>query len=1116
MQDRADPPSPDAPAVQLDLLRRPQLRFSDGRVHALSHKDAALLAVLAMDGSCARDTLAALLWPQSEAAQARASLRQRRFRLARAAGRPLVTGEDTLSLAPGVATPGALLHAQLLADPQAQAGDWLEGLTFNDCPALDAWLLPARERWRLQRAQALARLASELQARGELARAIACAARLAEQEPLSDHAQRRLMRLHYLRGDLGAALQVYRGFAERLADELGELPDDETAALAASLRQGEDLPRAAAPLPASLLRPPRLVGREAAWQQLDRAWTDRAALVLQGSPGMGKSRLLADFLQARSGVLLVPAQPGDAERPYALLARVLGRLWFDPDAPWPAGPAALPDWARRELAALLPELGDAPPRLDPLRLQRALRTALQAPPGQPPLQAVALDDVQQADAATLELLPALAAEAAGVGHGTLPRWWLAVRGGEEPAALQAWMAASVAPRQVLLQPLDAAQLRQLLADLTAPAEQPDSATLLRYTGGIPLFVLETLRSLHQQPAPAPAAAQLSLDTLPPPAGAAAVVQARLQHLPEPAQQLAAAAAVLDGPFALADGAAVLGGPPLALVPALQALQTAQWLDPSGSMHDLVRSAVLQQLPEALRRWLHGRAAAWQAQQGGTGLDLARHWLGAGRPERAAPLLQEAALAARRRARPREEAALWDRAIAAFEDAGQPNAAFAAWRESIEARLFSAGPDRVRELTAALLQRAADDAQRLDALIAHAQVLMVLGEVATVEQLAAQALALARRARDRTAELRAGQLQATALAQRQHLAQALQTLDRLQPLVPAAPAQRYPFLATRSWVLHRAGRLAECAQVLDRAIRLAEAAEDLVEACTNSSNRASLLVSLGRYPDAWSAIQRALALRERLGPAEGVHHANVDLNHGYVLLGLGRVDSAVRAIEAALHAFERNSCDGPWVPIAANALAGAELMRGRADAAAARLVAPNAQTPGFVGARHFVLRARVARLRGQDPAPLLARAEALLGPQGDLNQRLSVQAERLLALPARRAAEAAQGLDALQTQARDAGHGSLAARLGWLRVERLLAAGQAAAAAAQSRALLGPRAPRPIDLLPQVMWALAAQAWSAAGDRPRAARARRQQAQAAQVEADDQAAWAAQHQGPLTR
>ncbi len=1073
------------PALWLDLGRHTRLG-APGALRALSRKDAALLAVLALDGACARDTLAAMLWPEATPVTARASLRQRRFRLARAVGQAVVDGEETLRLASTVSHAALRPETRLADDEATLDGELLEGLAFDDCPEIERWLQLARERWRVMRAQALARVASALEAEGRIAQALGIAQRLAADEPLSDHAHRRLMRLHHLRGDLGAALQVYRDFAAGLERELGELPDDETAALAALLRQGQAPARSTAPMPPTLARPPRLVGREAAWATLDAAWSEGASLLLEGAPGLGKSRLLGDYLQGRGATLSLAAQPGDTERPYALLTRLLARMWLDPGAPWPQGAAALPAWARRELAALLPELGgDAAHKVDALRLQRAVQAALAPPPGARPLQVVALDDVQQADAATLELLPAL------TGPG-LPHWWLAVRRGEQPPAVARWAAASVPPRQVMLVPLDVPQLQALVADVAPGLPGTDAQTLWRYTGGIPLFVLETLRSLYERPAGPAADTAYAAAPPSPPAAAAALVQARLQRLPETARQLAGAAAVYGTPVSLADSAALLGGAPLDWAAAFEALQATQWLDPHGGLHDLVRAAVLDALPEALRRWLHGRAAAWRGQQGAPASQLAHHWQGAGRPDLAAPAWEAAARDARRRARPAEEVALWERCITAWEAAGQPDAAWAAWRESVEPRLYVHGPDAVKPQTEALLARAGSDSQRLDALIAHAGVLMVTGDNDTVRRLAQQAGALARRRRDAAQELRAGQLQSTALAQLQALPAALKVLDGLAPLLPRLPAQRYAFLSTRSWVLHRAGRLGECARVLARCIALSQQAGDLVEACTSSSNMASLLVSLGRYDDALAAVQQALAWRAQIGPAQGVHAANVDLNHGYVLLGLGRVDEALAAIEQAQQVFARSG-GLLWSVIGANALASAELMRGDASAAAARLIAPGEQTPVFIAARHHVLAARTARALGQDPAPALTRAEAVLGTQGDPVQGLAVQAERLLSLPDERAAEAAAALGELQAQAMAREQFTNAARLGWLRVQRLLAAGDAAAAAAATQALLARGAPRPIDLLPAAMWQLAARAYAEAGDRRRAVAARRRAA-----------------------
>ena len=52
-------------------------------------------------------------------------------------------------------------------------------------------------------------------------------------------------------------------------------------------------------LPASVLLPPRLVGRDAAWRALHEAWDAGRSAVVTGEGGMGKSRLAGDFARAR-------------------------------------------------------------------------------------------------------------------------------------------------------------------------------------------------------------------------------------------------------------------------------------------------------------------------------------------------------------------------------------------------------------------------------------------------------------------------------------------------------------------------------------------------------------------------------------------------------------------------------------------------------------------------------------------------------------------------------------------------------------------------------------------------------------------------------------------------
>ena len=521
--------------LALRLGRAPTISRRGGTPRPLGRKDAAVLCLLALDGACTRDTLALMLWPTGGLMKARSSLRQRRYRLARVAGQPVTCGEEVLRLADAVLHPAssAGMETFLEADPSALDGDLLEGLDFFDCPDFQTWLDQARDRWRTMHSKVLARLASEFELAGRVAPALAFAQRLADLEPLSDHALRRVMRLHHLRGDLGAALEAYRRFGERLDAELGELPDEETSNLAAQLRLGQGPARMAAPHPPTLRRPPRLVGRQAEWAALQRAWTERRAVLIEGTAGVGKSRLLADFLLQRgdSRSIVLPALLGDRSRPHALLVRLLSRLWLEPGALRPRGFETLPDWARTELAALLPELGAGPRRSEPLRLQRAVAAAL----SESDLLAVGLDDVQQADDATLELLPSL------LGPG-MPMWCMAVRTGESPGALREWLQTSSSPSHLSLGPLPVQAVAVLLDDLALPpfAGQSWSARLARHTGGLPLYILETLRSLHDQPAPDP-------DALPIPAAVAQSIRARCAKLPEPARELAQLLAVQRSP-----------------------------------------------------------------------------------------------------------------------------------------------------------------------------------------------------------------------------------------------------------------------------------------------------------------------------------------------------------------------------------------------------------------------------------------------------------------------------------------------------------------------------------------------------------------------------------------
>jgi DNA-binding SARP family transcriptional activator len=89
-----------ADVATLALQHAPQAHRA-GKTHALALPDALLLAWLALEGPTARERLAALLWPHSDAEASRNALRQRLFRLRRQLGADLVEGSAVLALARG-------------------------------------------------------------------------------------------------------------------------------------------------------------------------------------------------------------------------------------------------------------------------------------------------------------------------------------------------------------------------------------------------------------------------------------------------------------------------------------------------------------------------------------------------------------------------------------------------------------------------------------------------------------------------------------------------------------------------------------------------------------------------------------------------------------------------------------------------------------------------------------------------------------------------------------------------------------------------------------------------------------------------------------------------------
>ena len=868
--------------MQLQLRQSPGLLGKVG-FKPLAALDAALLTWLAIEGPTPRTRLAQLLWPDKDLEAARNSLRQRLFQLRRAVGVDLVVGANVLSLAPEVT------HDLDAAGPllgEASGEDFAAG-------EFAAWLEAQRARHHERARRALAEGADRAERAQDWPGALALAQELLLQSPLSEEAHRRIMRLHYLAGDRAAALLAFDRCEKVLKDEVGARPSAETLALLATVEANAAAPRAR-PLPAArptLLRPPRLIGREKPWRVLLEAVDAGGVALLEGEAGLGKSRLLGDLANHLDGAAVsLNARPGDAQVPYATLLRLARGLMARGVDPPPA--------ARRVLARLLPELGDAPAGGDEgeaARLHAALEGILLAARAGG-LQLVAVDDMHFADGPSADTLVRLAALPEG------PAWVLAARPAEWVGPTREALAEATGEGRasiVALEPLTLDEIVELVDSLGLPQWRgADLApALLRHTGGNPLFVLETLRAAPEDASAVPGLARGS--------GVMQLVARRLMQLSPAALRLARCAALAGQDFCSELATELLGVRPLDLADAWAELEAAQVLRDQAFAHDLVYEAALASVPPPLARQLRGQIAAWLAAHDGPPERIAAHWLASGQPQQAVPCLIEAGRRALRALRRAEAKEALTQSADLLEAAGDREGAFDALDLYFDHAL-PAWDEQHEQLVSRLAALACTPLQQAVAGQRHADLLSRAGDFNGSARVAEAALRLF----DPTAvpQVAAALLQfcAGGLIHSGRLSEGVQVTFRSLALAETSgdPGLIATCAATVGAALDWEGRFTEALPHHLRAFEQRKGLSDPVAVVASAINLASNRIEVGRLSEAkgyFDQVERLCVAHELdlvdQWPAALAQRARL-------MLDLGHYTEALRGLEDAHALFER--------------------------------------------------------------------------------------------------------------------------------------------------------------------------------------------------------------------
>ncbi len=927
----------------LSVLGPATLSGTGREPETLERKAAALLAYTAIAGPTPRATLAGLLWPNVVDARARNNLRQLLHRLRSYEG--LVDADSEVSLGSASVDVIELQDLHAADDTEALVERWgaqapilLEGNTYDDCPDLAEWLIAERERVLEIVRRALEAEADRSEAAGDIGRAVRLALRLSALDPLSEADYRRLMRLHYLAGDRGQAMAAFHRCQTMLEETFGLAPLPDTLELARAIDRGTEpraRPAAVREIPVTLLRPPRLAGREAAWQALELAWSRVHTIEVAGEPGIGKSHLVHEFARTRGPTLVTRGMPGDRDVPYASKARALGTMVREhPEY------AAEP-WVRDELARILPDLFERPEGQTPivdqpqkLRLFEAAATVYgRALEG---ITVLVNEDLHLWDDASFEMGAYFITRFADAPTRAISTVRLDELPSERRHTLQRSLEAGLA-ELVTLEPLDLSALRELisLADLGTGA--PSEEEVLHLSGGNPFYALEVLRSLWQD------APERAVDGAPHrPASTAAVLTSRIARLSPIAREVLRLRA-MAGPACTDEvAAAVLEVPISAVQDAVDELERHRLLYHGELVHELVGEAIRDRTPtEAARLW-HRRLAAQLEAFAATPAVVATHYLAAIEPAAAHRHLLRAGDDAHA-VYALEEAAVWYRR--ALWAAADPHA-----RAEALARLDDVarqqgrrdhGDAVVTELEG-IARALQEPALLLDSALRRAHWLTVAGDHDGAIRLAETALDDARRLGDadaadrarlalgdlayfsgRNAEARAHFLDVAASgreARRLRAFQRLGALEALQGDVDAAfdhhrealalARRRHdaPLVATLLNSLgadrERKGAYEEALSHFRDAAEVAARSADRRTGAIALSNEALTHVSRGALAAALEAAERALEVATPLGADRSA--AMASFARGYALRRLGRLDEARDSLNQAVRLREAAS------------------------------------------------------------------------------------------------------------------------------------------------------------------------------------------------------------------
>jgi DNA-binding SARP family transcriptional activator len=644
----------EAPGKALEVRLCGDLRVSRGGVAldltTTARQGRLALAYLVLNRGrvVTREELMERVWREPDPARVSASLSQTLSRLRKVLGRDVLerahggavrlTGPLHVDLEHAEAMLSQGLEAQLRGESKhasdaAQAVlDALSGEVLAGDEA--EWLEPVRRVVADQRLEALELQAAAALHLGLVATALTAAQKAVAAGGTRESAWALLIEAQAAHGDVGLATQTFDRFRHRLLDESGLTPGPELLELHRRLVAGEPV-HGASSASRTLSFPPALlsesgdapfIGREDVLARLRHRFAcaregSRQFVLLCGEPGIGKTRVASEFAQeahADGAIVLYGRSDAETLVPYQPFVTAIERYVEGCGEELArALPAELSELSRLipGLRRRMPHVREplaVEPEMRPYRLFNAVSHVLTFA-GSEHTAVLILDDLQWADPSTALLLRHTLQSVHEVRLLILATYRDAERvRSEELADLLAR-----SPRgceRLSLHGLDATETTALVhAHQARGATRSAVARLLEATGGNPLLLEETLKSLAESSRRAEGLSEEAVRHVGVPEGAKHVIARRVQRLSRAAQDALATASVVGLEFDVPVLVAATDCPDDEMIAALEEAQRAGLLrevrdavDRFTFSHALVRDALREGQSSARRRRLHHR------------------------------------------------------------------------------------------------------------------------------------------------------------------------------------------------------------------------------------------------------------------------------------------------------------------------------------------------------------------------------------------------------------------------------------------------------------------------------------------------------------------------------